>query len=241
MTGATGNIYTGLHEFEDMALTLHLLREGDLFIDVGANVGSYTVLAGAVAGAKVIAVEPIPDTFTSLLTNLRLNNLDGLVTPLNVGLGDRKGRIRFTADLDCVNRALAPNEAYDGRSIDVEILPLDTLTAARDPALIKIDVEGFEGEVLAGADNTLRKSSLLAVIMEVSASPLQFGADTPAAHRTMLGFGFVPSRYDPFRRTLSEAPGVNHDQNNTLYVRNVPVVAERLRSAPSRRVFGIDL
>src|SRR5947209_1032427 len=45
MTGATGNIYTGLHEFEEMAFTLHLLRPGELFVDVGANVGVYTVLA----------------------------------------------------------------------------------------------------------------------------------------------------------------------------------------------------
>jgi len=45
MTGATGNIYCGLHEFEDMALVLHSIRPGDLFVDVGANVGSYSLLA----------------------------------------------------------------------------------------------------------------------------------------------------------------------------------------------------
>ena len=43
MTGATGNLYCGLHEFEDMSFLLHFLREEDLFIDIGANVGSYTV------------------------------------------------------------------------------------------------------------------------------------------------------------------------------------------------------
>jgi hypothetical protein len=45
MTGATGNIYCGLHEFAEMGFLLHLLRPGDVFVDVGANVGSYTVLA----------------------------------------------------------------------------------------------------------------------------------------------------------------------------------------------------
>jgi hypothetical protein len=62
MTGATGNIYCGLHEFADMAFVLHLLREGDLFLDIGANVGSYTVLASAVCGARTLAFEPDPDT-----------------------------------------------------------------------------------------------------------------------------------------------------------------------------------
>lgn len=60
MTGATCNIYVGLHEFEDMAFVLHLLRSGDLFVDIGANIGSYTVLAGGAVGAKCISVEPIP-------------------------------------------------------------------------------------------------------------------------------------------------------------------------------------
>ena len=52
MTGATGNFYVGLHEFADMMLPLHFLREGDLFLDIGANVGSYTVLASGVCRAK---------------------------------------------------------------------------------------------------------------------------------------------------------------------------------------------
>jgi hypothetical protein len=46
MAGATGNVYAGLHEFEDMAFVLHALRSSSWFLDIGANVGSYTVLAG---------------------------------------------------------------------------------------------------------------------------------------------------------------------------------------------------
>ena len=52
MAGATGNIYCGLHEFEDMAFVLHFLRPGDFFADVGANIGSYTVLASGVCKAR---------------------------------------------------------------------------------------------------------------------------------------------------------------------------------------------
>jgi hypothetical protein len=48
MTGATQNIYVGLQEFVDIMLTLHFLRKGDLFLDMGANVGSYTILASGV-------------------------------------------------------------------------------------------------------------------------------------------------------------------------------------------------
>ena len=45
MAGATGNIYTGLHDFSDMGFLLHVLRKDDLFFDIGSNVGSYTILA----------------------------------------------------------------------------------------------------------------------------------------------------------------------------------------------------
>src|SRR5436305_696190 len=44
MSGATGNLYCGLHEFNDMGFLLHFLRREDLFVDIGANIGSYTVL-----------------------------------------------------------------------------------------------------------------------------------------------------------------------------------------------------
>src|SRR5262245_10746432 len=73
MTGATGNIYCGLHEFEDMGFALHLLRPGDLFVDVGANVGSYSLLAAA-TGADVIAFEP-GEAFPLLKRNVEANHL----------------------------------------------------------------------------------------------------------------------------------------------------------------------
>jgi len=66
MTGATGNIYAGLHEFTDMAFCLHLLRSGDLFVDVGANIGSYTVLASKAIGTNSVTLEPVPQTFERL-------------------------------------------------------------------------------------------------------------------------------------------------------------------------------
>src|SRR5688500_6393396 len=52
MTGATGNHYCGLHEFGDMGFLLHFLRPEDLFLDVGANIGSFSILASGVAGAR---------------------------------------------------------------------------------------------------------------------------------------------------------------------------------------------
>ena len=57
MYGATGNIYCGLHDFEEMSFLMHFLRAGDVFADVGVNVGAYSMLAASV-GARAIAFEP---------------------------------------------------------------------------------------------------------------------------------------------------------------------------------------
>jgi hypothetical protein len=66
MACATGNIYTGLHEFEDMSFLLHFLRPADLFIDIGANVGAYTIFASGIVAATSISIEPISQIFEIL-------------------------------------------------------------------------------------------------------------------------------------------------------------------------------
>lgn len=107
MTGATGNIYTGLHEFTDMMLTLHFLRRGDLFLDIGANVGTYAVLASGVCGADTWAFEPDPGTVSDLKSNLAINGLEELVTVYDIALGASEGEVGFTIGLDTANRVIS--------------------------------------------------------------------------------------------------------------------------------------
>jgi len=91
MTGATMNFYCGLHEAADMAFVFHLLRVGDGFLDVGANVGTYTILASGAAQARTLAVEPIPATFNRLMRNIRINDLLSHVDSLCLAVGAHSG------------------------------------------------------------------------------------------------------------------------------------------------------
>ena len=100
----------GLHEVRDMAFVLHVLRRGERFLDVGANVGSYTVLAAGGPGALVTSVEPIPGTFAHLQRNIALNGLSGTVIAWQGGLSHSPGTLRFTTDLDAVNHVLREGE-----------------------------------------------------------------------------------------------------------------------------------
>src|SRR5688572_10340425 len=135
MTGATGNWYCGLHEFGEMAFALHLLRPGEHFADIGANVGSYTLLAAAGAGARVTCVEPVPSTFVHLGRNIFLNRLDGAVTCLQIGLSDTPGKVLFSSGLDTVNRVL--EDGVDAPSVEVEVRRLDDVVQGDVPVLIK--------------------------------------------------------------------------------------------------------
>jgi FkbM family methyltransferase len=234
MTGATCNIYTGLHEFEDMAFVLHLLREDDLFVDVGANVGSYTILAGGAVGARCITIEPIGTTFHLCEGNINLNRIDERVNALNIGIGKENGVLRFTAGLDTVNHVLADSETTQN-VVEVPIKSLNELLEFQEPALIKIDVEGFESNVIAGADKVLSRSSLLAVIMELNGSGERYGFDEKILHNKMLSFGFQSYTYSPFERQMVTLNGMKSSSGNTLYIKNFDEVSSRILG--SRKYF----
>lgn len=234
MTGATGNIYCGLHEFDDMALVLHALRPDDLFVDVGANVGVYTVLAGAAAGARCISIEPVPATFAWLQQNIAINRFDARARPLNIGIGRANGTLRFTRGHDTTNHVVSDGEAAVD-TIDVPVQTLDTVVDA-EPAIIKIDVEGFETDVIAGAGHVLAARGLLAVIMELNGAGARYGYDEDALHQSMIERGFESCRYHPRDRKLVSLGGAQAAGGNTLYVRDIARLQERVRTAPTFRL-----
>jgi len=236
-TGLTGNIYTGLHEFVDMGYLLHVLRDSDVFVDVGANVGSYTILACAAVGAQGYAFEPAPSAYKRLVENVRLNRLESRVTCLNVGVGRAEGEVRFTSGMDTTNHVVAAGER-DPNAIDVRVCTLDTALADESPTMLKIDVEGYETPALEGAQSTLRKTSLHSVIMELNGSGNRYGYDESNILQMMFDYGFKTYSYNPLKRSLIDLGGKNVTSGNTLFIRDVALAADRIATAPKVRVFG---
>lgn len=232
MTGATGNWYCGLHEVRDMAFVMHVLRRDEHFLDVGANVGSYTVLAGG-ARARVTSVEPIPETFAHLERNVALNALGGRVRAVKCGVSDASGVLRFTTDLDCVNHVLAQGEHL--ASVEVPVRTVDDLVGSDVPVLIKIDVEGHERAVLIGASRTLGDPRLLAVVMETNGSGMRYGVSDADLVSLMQGHGFSPYCYDPFYRRLVDAAQAD---GNTVFVRDPTAVETRVRGSKRYRLIN---
>ena len=237
MTGATGNIYTGLHEFEDMAFALHLLRPSDLFVDAGANVGVYTIL-GATAGASCVSVEPLPGTHSNLLANIRINGLGDSVRTYQVALGATPGIVLLTSNLDAMNHVLAAAESASG-AIDVPVVMLDELLRNEEPVLLKVDVEGYETEVFKGAMSTLTSPKLLALIVELNESGERYGASERELSDLLGKCGFQPYTYSPYARQLQRCAGhKNSSGGNTLFVRDFDEVTRRLSAAQAIEIFG---
>jgi FkbM family methyltransferase len=218
---ASAMLYCGLPEWESMRFVLDYLRPGDVFVDVGANVGGYTLLAGGVAGVRVVAFEPASATFPRLLENVRLNPWLAVETRrAAVGDVDDAG-VLFTRDLDTVNHVVAgPGDGQDRPraaarvAVDVRATPdeptelvpmvrLDSVLAGVRVAVIKIDVEGFEPAVLAGARALIRERRP-ALVVEWN-DPVRLG-------ELFAEVGYVSCRYLPDAGLLepiawSGAPG----------------------------------
>lgn len=242
MTGATGNLYFGLHEFSDMAFVLHALRPGDVFVDAGANVGVYTVLASAHVGATSYSFEPDSVTFGHLKNNIVINHISQSVQAHNMALGREQGTLQFTKGLDTVNHvvktdAISTSDGIGSQSVHVMTLDSLHLPALERPIIIKIDVEGFETEVIHGAKNLLTHPQPLAIIIELNGSGGRYGYREEDIHQTLLQYGYRPYVYDPFRRALNEINTFGH--YNTIYIRHIALVQERCLEAEKVEVLSI--
>jgi FkbM family methyltransferase len=229
MKGAAHFITPRLCEFDDMSFVMHFLRPGELFADVGANVGAFTVLAAGVAGARAVSFEPSLETFEMLSRNVRLNNLADRVRPVNAVVGRTVGNVQFSAGLGTENHVAAAAEKEN--SVTVPMTTLDHELAANPATLLKVDVEGFETEVFGGAENTLKNGALQAIVVERNGSGNRYGYDEEALHAQIRRHGFQPCSYDPFKREvrpLGEGAG-----GNIIYLRDPAAAAGRLRAAPA--------
>ncbi len=229
MKGAAHFIAPRLNEFNDMAFVMHFLQAGELFADVGANVGAFTVLAAGVAGARAVAFEPSPETFAMLSRNVGVNGLQDRVRPVNAVVGRQLGTVQFSIGLGTENHVAAVAETASSQL--TQMTTLDTELADNPAVLLKVDVEGFETEVFAGAVETLKNQALQAIIIERSGAGNRYGYDEEKLHTQIRSQGFSPYYYQPFERRMLPIP--EYFNSNIIYLRDFKRANERLRAAPA--------
>jgi FkbM family methyltransferase len=188
-TAASMVLYANPPDLPEMLVWRRVLRDGGLFIDVGANVGVYAIQA-AELGAEVIALEPAQDTYRLLVENIALNGYP--VTPVRAAASDRCGTGRFTAGLDAGN-CLDP----DG-TVTTPLVTIDSLVAGRFVTGMKVDVEGFEIDVLRGCHRALADRRIGLLQLEWNqASAFAVGTDRRPVAELLAGYGYRLCRPDP--------------------------------------------
>jgi FkbM family methyltransferase len=156
---------------KEYALLDTLIAPGDWVLDIGANVGHYTMRMAELVGpnGRVIAIEPVPDTFTLLAANVRLFR-HANVTLLNVAASDKTENMGM--EIPSFSPGLAnyyqAHVTQPGTGLSILALPVDALTLPAPVRLAKIDVEGHELAVLHGMRNVIERDRP-ALIVETSA------------------------------------------------------------------------
>jgi FkbM family methyltransferase len=155
-------------------------KPDEVLVDVGANVGMYTVWAAATKGVRVFAFEPESQNFALLNRNIRVNNLQDRVSAYCMGLSNRRGLTDlFMASVGAGESCHAVGDAVDYKNEPLPVMfrqgciafTLDDLVSegfVPVPTHIKIDVDGIEPKVVAGAASTLKNPAVRSLLIEVN-------------------------------------------------------------------------
>lgn len=153
---ATATLKKGRFYEQRMLRFIESLNPKNSVIDVGANIGNHSVYLATFTKAKrVYSYEPIPQIFAALEDNLKRNRLTKKVVATNIAIGSKKGKVSI--DYQPKMRGNIARVKSGGKDIPMD--SLDNLLKDETVDVIKIDVEGFEPEVLKGAQKLLKQQS----------------------------------------------------------------------------------
>ena len=155
-------VWLNAEETIDLKSIKKFLKEGDLFIDVGSNIGLYTLTCASVC--NVIAMEPNPATFAKLEKNVALNNLSKKVRLIQSAVSSKLGFIRFHCD---PQHNISSVVVGTSPGIEVPTITLDSFAPTIDPnrrVIIKIDAEGHEDNVILGCLQLIKKTNPFFII-----------------------------------------------------------------------------
>jgi FkbM family methyltransferase len=148
----------------------------NVFIDVGANIGTYSILF-ANKGLTGFAFEPVLSNYDAFTTNLKLNNLEEKIKVFPFALGKKKEKAQFTFDpINTGASHLTENsdfleEIANPEIVEIDIIPLDDILhelniKTDDKIIMKIDVEGMESDVIEGASKFIKNHPNLLLVIE---------------------------------------------------------------------------
>lgn len=205
-------IAAGRWEPQETSLARWLVEPGETVIDVGANVGYYTVLLAREVGpsGKVYAFEPEPVNFDLLERGVAANAYTN-VTAEQLALSDSNGSLKlYLAAENKGDHRIAP-AVEDRESIEIRAVPLDEYLPAQERVhFIKVDTQGAEGLIVAGMQRVLAENPDLVLILEFWPEGLKntgSSADQLLANLAQLGFSEMYEVFENGRGVVPVSAG----------------------------------
>jgi FkbM family methyltransferase len=199
--------FGGIPDYAEMTFMRRYLRPGDGFVDGGANEGMFTLLAGKLVGPSgEVRAFAVPAYVDRLRENVRANGLTW-VTVHPDALGAEPGTTPFVVRGAGSRIQTADDHGASAEIIDVRVVRLDDVLPQRFWAMGKLDVEGAEQRVLAGAETLLRRAEPAVWMLElVDRFLTRFGSSATRAREWLGDHGYDLACYDPGAHRLEPAP-----------------------------------
>jgi FkbM family methyltransferase len=226
-SGIIGNYYFFIDDYEESIFIIHYLTDKDLFIDVGSNHGHYTMIASGICDSKSISIEPVEKTFDRLKMNIGLNNLKN-VKLFNIGISDTEGELFISNNMGSMNRII--KRGLNDNCELIKVTTLDKLLISeKNISLIKIDVEGYEKQVLLGCTEILKNPNLNVIIIELNDSNQQYDYNETETISILKENGFLPYKYIYPDNLLVPLEKKNFDSYNTIFIKDINFVKNKIK------------
>jgi FkbM family methyltransferase len=227
-------------EVSERTLVSRFLRGGDVFVDVGANFGLFTVIAARRVGpaGHVYAFEPVAPTYSRLQENVLLNNCPN-VDCIQLGLSDRSGPAQMTVSLDGFDAWNSLGRPTRGEKLAQREIACTTWDefckeqqVRRPVTLMKIDVEGWESRVLRGGVDNFSGTAAPTLLLEFSdAAAHQAGTSCQELFGLTGDLGYQLFSFDNGCKLHRETLRAEYPYVNLLALKDIDFVQERLRGS----------
>jgi len=216
---ASSVLYCGLYDYDDMNFLVRYLRPEDCFLDIGANIGVYSLLAASkIKTGSIYAFEALPKNYQRLQENIALNQISNIQI-YQVAISDQVGEI-------CLNLAEGDSmpfitEETNQKTIKVSTNTLDNLLdqeVINNLTLAKMDIEGAELLAFKGATSILAQNHPYVWILEINDSVQHFGHQKQDVVNFLKQYGYSIYQYSAETNQLNQISLEKQTGNNVLAI-----------------------
>ena len=214
----TSAMLLGRYEMLEMELFRRLIKKGMTVVDVGANIGYYTLVAAGLVGesGKVYAIEPEPANYALLAKNVALNGYRN-VTLIQKAVSDKVGVSKLMLDSTHTGMHKLVNSPEAGQGLAVDVTTLDELLGDETVDVIKMDIEGTEGRAIQGMSRVIKRNKNLEILTEFVPALLLESGSSPGEYLGRLKeSGFKVYQIDEKERRLAAVNTTNDINNSNL-------------------------